>query len=256
MSGEKSDAGKALTPPYTAYQSLKSLIGAAHDHGGAPGRYDRTVLSNYSGAVASQLLLALRFLDLTDEKGVPQPKLEKLIKSYGTDDWKPDLSEILKQGYAPIFTLNLMQASPGQFSEKFKDAYQCDGETLRKGSTFFLNAASDAGIQISPYIMKGKRTRTVTAKRRSAKTNGKHGSEYKASEEHTHDPAVAEKSHGKKRHLPGLVAALVEALPEDGQSWTLLEASEWLQTAAYNFRYAYKLDGILKVEITPINKQQ
>lgn len=49
--------------------------------------------------------------------------------------------------------------------------------------------------------------------------------------------------------LHPLIKGLIEVLPPNGKPWTLEEAAEWLQTAASNLRYAYKLQGRIKVEI-------
>jgi hypothetical protein len=49
--------------------------------------------------------------------------------------------------------------------------------------------------------------------------------------------------------LHPLIKGLIEVLPHDGDSWTAEDAAEWLQTAASNFRYAYKFKGHIKVEI-------
>jgi hypothetical protein len=54
---------------------------------------------------------------------------------------------------------------------------------------------------------------------------------------------------GKMPPLHPLIKGLIEVLPHDGKSWTLEDATEWLQTAASNFRYAYKFKGRIKVEI-------
>jgi hypothetical protein len=55
---------------------------------------------------------------------------------------------------------------------------------------------------------------------------------------------------------PKLIEALYESLPADGKTWTLQEAEDWLQAAAYNFRYAYKLPGVLKVQITAVQRDE
>jgi hypothetical protein len=42
---------------------------------------------------------------------------------------------------------------------------------------------------------------------------------------------------------------LFQSLPPDGSPWTVEEAADWLQAAAYNLRFAYKFQGRIKVEI-------
>ncbi len=137
------------------------------EHGAAPSRIDRSVLTSFSGAVGGQVLTMLKFLGLTDDVGHPTDELGKLIKAYDTDAWPAALSEVLRRAYAPLFKLNLETASPNQFNEHFRKSYPAADEVSRKSMTFFLNAMREAGIKISPYIMKGKKPRSVTAKRRT-----------------------------------------------------------------------------------------
>jgi hypothetical protein len=53
--------------------------------------------------------------------------------------------------------------------------------------TFFLNAAREAAIPISPYIMKNKKPRSGPTKRRAPKQPAARGS---AAGSATHDPAI------------------------------------------------------------------
>lgn len=165
------DAGqKGASPPYIAFQSLKTLTSNMKEHG-VPGRIDKSVLNNFSGAVGSQIITALKFLDLIDDNNHPKASLKGLVTAYGTDGWTEALSAVLKKAFAPIFSLNLETASPAQFTEHFKQIYDVDGDTLRKSLTFFVNAVRDAQIPISAYIMKNKKPRSAPTKKRTPKPN-------------------------------------------------------------------------------------
>lgn len=49
-----------------------------------------------------------------------------------------------------------------------------------------------------------------------------------------------------------LIEGLFQSLPTDGEVWTIEEAADWLQAAAYNLRFAYKIKGgFIKVEVVP-----
>jgi hypothetical protein len=165
-------APKRQAPPYIAYQTLKTLVGNMKQHG-VPGRIDRSVLGNFSGAVGGQLMTALKFLDLTDKDGHPSPLLARLVEAYGSEDWGPKLAEILKRAFAPVFQLNLETATAGQFNERFAQSFEGEGDTLRKAITFFVNAVRDAQIPISVYILKNKKPRAVPTKKRSPRATGK-----------------------------------------------------------------------------------
>jgi hypothetical protein len=154
-----------LSPPYTAFASVKTLFGSLKEHG-LPGRIDRSVLTNFSGAVGSQIITALRFLGLIDADNRPNPDFQTCLDAYGTDAWPQALGNMVKQAYEPIFQLDLKTASPSQFTEKFRGTYPNKEETLRKCLTFFLNAAREAELPISAYIMKNKKPRSSNGPRK------------------------------------------------------------------------------------------
>ena len=151
-------------PPYTSYQTLKTMAQQMNEHG-LPSRIDRSVLTNFSGAVGTQLLTALKFLNLTDNDGHPTDALNELVTSYGTEEWSKNLSDIVRKAYEPIFELDLQTASPNQFTDKFRAAYPSTEDVSRKSITFFLNAAQDSEITISPYILKNKKPRLASKKK-------------------------------------------------------------------------------------------
>lgn len=168
---QQQETGKAAAPPYTAFQSIKTLAKQMKENG-IPSRIDRSVLTNFSGAVGGQVLTALKFLGLTNDDGEPTPDLKALVEAHDTDAWPAKLAAIIQKAYAPVFKLNLETASPNQFGEHFRKLYPAADDSSRKSVTFFLNAVRDAQIKISPYIMKNKKPRSAPAKRRAAKANG------------------------------------------------------------------------------------
>jgi hypothetical protein len=164
-------------PPYIAYQSLKTLASNMKEQG-VPGRVDKSVLGNFSGAVGGQIITALKFLDLVDDGNHPNQNLKNLVNAYGTDIWPDNVAVILRKAFGPIFELDLTTASPAQFNERFKITYGIEGDTLRKCITFFVNGVRDAQIPISSYIIKNKKPRSGPTKKRTPKpaTNGKQDS--------------------------------------------------------------------------------
>lgn len=156
---------KRPAPPYIAFQTLKTLTQNMKADG-VPGRIDKTMLRNFSGAVASQLMTALKFLELTGQDGQPTDDLQALVDAYGTDEWPSVLAGTIKKAFAPVFKLNLETATPGQFTERFSDSFDGEGDTQRKAITFFINAVREAQIPISAYIMKNKKPRSGAGKKR------------------------------------------------------------------------------------------
>ena len=149
-------ADTGLTAPYTAFQSVKTAARNMKEHG-VPGRIDRSVLTNFSGSVASQIMQALKFLGLTNDDGVPTPALLTVVQAADDEQaWAVALAPILKKAYAPMFTLDLNSASPAQFTQHFRKTYAGADNVSRKSLTFFVNALQDAKIPVSTYILKNK----------------------------------------------------------------------------------------------------
>ena len=159
MSDKPSD-GSNKTAPYTSFRSVKTMIAGLKKHG-IPNRIDRSVLTSFSNAVGSQIMTALRFLELTDDGGRPTDSMKKLVEVYGSDEWVSELEAILRAAYGPLFTIDLEKASPKEFGDHFRDSYSGTEDVRRKSETFFLNAVRDTSIKISAYILKKQKPRTL-----------------------------------------------------------------------------------------------
>jgi hypothetical protein len=224
MAGE--DSGKGPTPPYTSFPSFKTLIATLKENG-LPGRIDRSMLKNFSGGVAGQLLTALRFMGLTDDAGHPTDDLTALVGSYGTDAWPSALASVLQMAYAPLFQLRLESASPAQFNDLFRKAFAAEGDTFRKCVTFFLSAAKEAQVPISSYIMQNKKPRLGPTKKRAPKVDAKPKPPAPAKDDHVgsgsdhthHQPA---KEQPPEQVLLALLDPESMSADEQQAVWTLL----------------------------------
>jgi Family of unknown function (DUF5343) len=156
------------TPPYTSYRTFKTFIKDLHEHG-VPSRIDRSVLTRFSGVVGTQLMHALRFLGLIEDDGRPTERLKGLVKAHGTGSWSQRLLELLGQEYAPMFAIDLETATPSHFNEAFRKAFPAADAVVQKCVTFFLYAANDAGVRISGRVLKGRKPRSLTPRRKPAK---------------------------------------------------------------------------------------
>jgi hypothetical protein len=161
------------TPPYTSYRTFKTFIEDLHEHG-VPSRIDRSVLTRFSGVVGTQLMHALRFLGLIEDDGRPTERLKGLVKAHGTGNWSERLLELLRHEYAPMFAIDLETATPSHFSEAFRKAFPAADAVVQKCVTFFLYAANDAGVKISGRVLKGRKPRSLTPRRKPAKTASAH----------------------------------------------------------------------------------
>ena len=156
------------TPPYTSYRTFKTFIEDLHEHG-VPSRIDRSVLTRFSGVVGTQLMHALRFLSLIEEDGRPTHRLKELMKAHDAGHWPEKFVELLRQEYSPMFAIDLETATPSHFNEAFRKAFPAADAVVQKCVTFFLYAANDAGVKISGRVLKGRKPRSLTPRRKAAR---------------------------------------------------------------------------------------
>lgn len=155
-------------PPYTSYRTFKTFIEDLHEHG-VPSRIDRSVLTRFSGVVGTQLVHALRFLGLIEDDGRPTQHLKDVVKAHGAGHWPETLLKLLREEYAPMFAIDLETATPSHFNEAFRKAFPAADAVVQKCVTFFLYAASDAGVKISGRVLKGRKPRSLTPRKKPAR---------------------------------------------------------------------------------------
>jgi hypothetical protein len=147
---EKKTPKKAY-PPYLPYKTIGTFIDSLKV--ALPQRIDRSLMKSMSGGMQSALMSALAYLDLINsDTGAITEKLNRLVHSEGAERQR-GLQEILTGSYPFIFEdgLQLDRATTSQLEERFKQS-GASGDTLRKSVTFFLKAAKDAGLKVSPHI--------------------------------------------------------------------------------------------------------
>ena len=149
--------------PYVSYKTLRTFLDSLQQS--IPGRIDRSLMSNWSGAVQNQLVAALKYLSLIDEHSVPTTPLRQLVHAEG-EERKGLLAQVLRSAYPRLFNPDefLTSATVSQFHEAFQ-ATGAKGDTLRKNESFFLAAATDAGIPFHPRLAKAAATARASASR-------------------------------------------------------------------------------------------
>ncbi len=163
--GRSENAKTARTPPYTSYRTFRTFIQDLHELG-VPSRIDRSVLTRFSGVVGMQLTHALRFLGLIEDEGRPTQRLRELVNAEDEGRWRESLLELLRREYAPLFTIDLESATPSHFNDTFRRAFPAADAVVQKCVTFFLYAAHDAGLRISGRVLKGRKPRSSTPRRK------------------------------------------------------------------------------------------
>jgi len=167
------DKSRKSLPPYVSYRTFRNFLDGLQL--GMPSRIDRSYWGDrLSGSNGIQMMTALRFLGLIDNDGIPQTRLRQLVSARGTQR-----SEIMKQIAYTAFSflaersLDPQVATYSQLEEAFYNTYQATGDVARKCIKFFVSLESDAGIILSPFIMKKSRTIRADSVRKRAvkKTN-------------------------------------------------------------------------------------
>lgn len=142
---------KRLLPPYLAYKTFRNFIEQLRVT--MPARIDRSVMPSLSGANQSWLIGALKYFKLIDEDGVPDEALKKLAKAEDQER-KRLLREMLQRFYPFIFnSIKLDGATPRQLEEQFSKT-AATGDTVKKCIAFFLAAAKETDLELSPYLRK------------------------------------------------------------------------------------------------------
>jgi hypothetical protein len=138
--------------PYISWKTFTSFIGSVH--GKVPAQVDASILKNMSGTARSQLLSALKFLNLTSADGIAQDSLKKLADAYNTDQWKSTLGSFIALAYKRVIAdLNLRNATPAMLRDRFKNNGDVDGGTIDSAMRFYLSALKDAEVPFSEHLI-------------------------------------------------------------------------------------------------------
>lgn len=144
---------KTLTPAIISYGALINFLDKLREHGDVPTRIDRTLMPSASGSQVFALLGALKFLQLIDDSGRPNEAFRRLVLA-SDEERKPMISELMRERYDFLFNdphFHLDKATSGLMAEKFRDL-DISGSTVTKAVSFFLAAAKEGGIKVSPHV--------------------------------------------------------------------------------------------------------
>jgi len=157
---------KAIKPPYTSYRSFMNLMNELKVHEVTPAAIDRSYLNKRSGSEKSALIAALKWFELIDDTGTPTDRLQQYIAA-SEEHSKSLFKEMIEASYGAITdgTFNLRSATTSQLADQFRQ-YEINGSTLGKSITFFLAAAKEAGIAVSPHAKAPLVTNSSSAKRK------------------------------------------------------------------------------------------
>lgn len=149
-------------PPYMAFGTFRNFLQGLNPER-VPARIDRSLMIGMAGGTQTYLLLALRQFELIDEEGHASRTLVDLAR--GDEAFKSAMNTLVRRYYADQLALSDRQGTAAQLAESFAaSGYQ--GSTVRKAITFFLNAATAAGITLSPHFRSPNPGRSATGVRK------------------------------------------------------------------------------------------
>ncbi len=136
--------------PYIGWSTWNRLIERMKTF--IPPRLDRSYFNSlgFSGTQYSQAMRALSFLGLIDESKKPIEKLRQLVMGTA-EERKVILKGIIETAYKPFFDGPGPQNATFGELESFLRSQGARG-VVDKSVTFFLSAAKEAGIPLSPQL--------------------------------------------------------------------------------------------------------
>jgi hypothetical protein len=149
-----SDKSRKHLPPYISYRTFENFISRLQQQ--VPARIDRSYWGEtLSGSTGTQLMAAMRFLNLVDANGKPTNEL-KMVASARGEDKPAALREITFEAYSFVLqsSLDLQNATYAQLEEVFHDNFQLTQDVGRKCIKFFISLAANSGTALSPFVTK------------------------------------------------------------------------------------------------------
>jgi len=153
-----------LPAPYLPFKTFLSSLDPFSQ--GIPPKIDRT-LWNQSGFMQGLIMNAYRFFHLVDVNSKPSAEFQQLVKSKN-EERKAQIKKLLDVGYPEITSHDLATMTPRMLDELI-EKYNVGGETKKKATTFFLQAAKFADIPLSNFLT--EKIRNTSGSRRQRKTD-------------------------------------------------------------------------------------
>jgi hypothetical protein len=212
---------KTHIPPYLSWKTFGTYIQSLQQ--ALPSRIDTSGMIRLSGGLRAPMLSALKFLKLIKDDGTPEPELRELVNSSypdKKDTYTQTLRKVIENAYPSLLDpkFDLANTTPKQFTDGF-EKLGVSGETTRKSIRFFLDAAKDAGIKVSPIVL--------DARKKGPKLNGspkpkvrKDGGESKGSGSPSYEIPPIRTS---------MLDRLIEKFPEFNPEWDLEAQKAWFE---------------------------
>lgn len=135
-------------PPYISFSTLLGLLDRMRDDDGAPPQIDKSYLKGMSGGYQSQVIAALKSLNLIGPDGMVKERLNELVAAKDREARVPIIAEMLREFYPEPVRLGTIKATQGQLEAAFRE-WSISGDTLRKAIAFYLAGARYADVKVS-----------------------------------------------------------------------------------------------------------
>lgn len=144
------EEARGSIPPYTTYASFKNLLADLRDEG-MPSHVTRSVMKGSNSAKAT-MTSSLKSMGLIDDEMTPSPLFVSLVES-SDDEYPARLHALLRRTYSFLLddSVDLANTTTEIVAKKFQEA-GAGGSTVSKGMAFFLAAAREAGLEVSPRV--------------------------------------------------------------------------------------------------------
>jgi hypothetical protein len=142
---------KSNAPAYISYSYFLKFHNDLRDTH-VPPQIDRSVMSKASGSQQSAMMQSLKFLGFIDANNKPTELMKRYAQA--SDEQRGAvLKAVLKDAYAFVMSedFDLATATGHMVAEKFREQ-GVGGSTASKAIAFFLAAAKDAGVKVSPLV--------------------------------------------------------------------------------------------------------
>jgi hypothetical protein len=196
--------------PYISWKTFTSFM--ANMKGQLPAQIDTSILTNLSGTTRSQLLSALKSLNLIDQDGTVLDRLKSLSDAFNTPEWKQELAAFLQDAYTGVIgDLDVTAATPAMLRDRFKNFGGVEGTTIDNAMRFFISGLKEAEVPFSRHLVVRSSRAGVTARHRQ--TGPRRGTE-EGEEEAEVPPEGTFRIPFDVVGLPGSVVLAEEVDPE------------------------------------------
>ncbi len=229
MAGADNGKRRPPYPPYSQWQRLLETLREDFARQQLPSRIDASYLKKLkvNPSAVSNLQSALAFLGLVDAQRHPTDALRELLSRDGNEA-KGMLRRIVEKAYKPVLDgLLPLTATPDHLAEKFKRGGAQD-EVGRKGMTFYVRIAKDAGIALSAqFKTRDRQPGTRTPRRRTPSPN--------LPPTIAPVPRVPESARAQTdtSHTPDMMTQLLAKFPDFDPNWNEQQVHQWRGSLAF-----------------------